>query len=80
MAWLTILAGSTAWLTVIFGGIILVIGILGQIFGIRKGRSIHPEDRRMGKVAFTVGSIVVALWIVTFITVRLLHFKTTGHW
>jgi hypothetical protein len=71
---------GSALFTVIFGGIILIVGILGQIFGIRKGRSLHPEDRRMGKVAFTVGSIVVALWIVTFITVRLLHFKTTGHW
>ena len=70
----------SALFTVIVGGIILIVGILGQIFGIRKGRSIHPEDRRIGRVAFTVGSIVVALWIVTFITVRLLHFKTTGHW
>jgi len=71
---------GSALFTVIFGGIILVVGLLGQIFGIRKGKSIHPEDRRMGRVVFTVGSIVVALWIVTFITVRLLHFKSTGHW
>ena len=71
---------GSALFTVIFGGIILVVGLLGQIFGIRKGRSVHPEDRRIGRVVFTVGSIVVALWIVTFVTVRLLHFKTTGHW
>jgi hypothetical protein len=71
---------GSALFTVIFGGIILIVGLLGQIFGIRKGRSIHPEDRRIGRVVFTVGSIVVALWIVTFVTVRLLHFKTTGHW
>jgi hypothetical protein len=71
---------GSALFTVIFGGIILIIGLLGQIFGIRKGRSLHPEDRRMGRVVFTVGSIVVALWIVTFVTVRLLHFKSTGHW
>ena len=71
---------GSALFTVIFGGIILIVGILGQIFGIRKGRSVHPEDRRMGRVAFTVGSIVVALWIVTFIAVRLLQFKETGHW
>ena len=69
-----------AWFTGILGAVLLIVGILGQIFGIRKGRSIHPEDRRMGRVAFTVGSIVVGLWVVTFITVRLLHFKTTGHW
>ena len=69
-----------AWFTVIFGGLILIIGILGQIFGIRKGRSSHPEDRRMGRVVFTVGSIVVGLWIVAFVTARLLQFKATGHW
>jgi hypothetical protein len=71
---------GSALFTVIFGGIILIVGLLGQIFGIRKGKSVHPEDRRMGRVVFTVGSIVVALWIITFVTVRLLHFKTTGHW
>jgi hypothetical protein len=71
---------GSALFTVIFGGVILIVGLLGQIFGIRKGKSIHPEDRRMGRVVFTVGSIVVALWIITFVTVRLLHFKTTGHW
>jgi hypothetical protein len=69
-----------AWFTVIFGGIILIIGLLGQIFGIRKGKSTHPEDRRLGKLVFTIGSVVVALWIVAFVTVRLLHLKTTGHW
>jgi hypothetical protein len=69
-----------AWFTVILGGIILLVGLLGQFFGIRKGMSTHPEDLRMGRLVFTVGSIVVALWLVTFFTVRLLHFKTTGHW
>jgi hypothetical protein len=69
-----------AWFTVIFGGIILLVGILGQFFGIRKGMSTHPEDLRLGRLVFTVGSIVVALWLVTFFVVRLLHFKTTGHW
>jgi hypothetical protein len=69
-----------ALFTVIFGGIILVIGLLGQIFGIRKGRSVHPEDKRMGRLVFTIGSVVVALWLITFVTVRLLEFKTNGHW
>jgi hypothetical protein len=69
-----------AWFTVIFGGIILIIGLLGQFFGIRKGMSTHPEDLRMGKLIFTIGSVVVVLWVVAFVTVRLLHFKTTGHW
>jgi len=69
-----------AWFTVIFGGIVLLIGLLGQIFGIRKGKSVHPEDKRMGRLIFTVGSVVVALWIVTFVAVHLLQLKTTGHW
>ena len=69
-----------AWFTVIFGGIILIIGLLGQIFGIRKGKSVHPEDKRMGRVIFTIGSVVVGLWIVAFATARLLQFKATGHW
>lgn len=69
-----------AWFTVVFGGIILIVGILGQIFGIRRGKSVHPEDKRMGRLIFTVGSVVVFLWIVTFVAVHLLQFKTTGHW
>ena len=71
---------GSALFTVIFGGIILIIGLLGQIFGLRKRRSTHPEDRRMGRLVFTVGSVVVGLWIIAFVTARLLHFKTTGHW
>ncbi len=69
-----------AWFTVIVGGIILIVGLLGQIFGIRKGRSGHPEDRRIGKLVFTIGSVVVGLWVIAFAAARLLHFKTTGHW
>lgn len=69
-----------AWFTVIFGGVILIIGLLGQIFGLRKGRSTHPEDRRFGRVVFTIGSIVVFLWLVAFTTTRILHHNTTGHW
>ncbi|MFY9938682.1 MAG: hypothetical protein WAK33_17505 [Silvibacterium sp.] len=69
-----------AWFTVIFGGVILIIGLLGQIFGLRKGRSTHPEDKRMGRLVFTVASVVVFLWIVAFTTARLLHHDFTGHW
>jgi hypothetical protein len=69
-----------AWFTVIFGGVILIIGLLGQIYGIREARSTHPQDKRIGRLVFTIGSVVVGLWIIAFVTVRLLHFKTTGHW
>jgi len=69
-----------AWFTVIFGGIILIVGLLGQIFGLQKRNSAHPEDRRMGRLVFTVASVVVFLWIVAFATARLLYHSTTGHW
>ncbi|HTA85223.1 MAG: hypothetical protein WBX22_21680 [Silvibacterium sp.] len=69
-----------AWFTLILGGVILLVGLLGQFFGLRKGRSSHPEDRHMGRVVFTVASVVVGLWIVAFITVRVLHLDITGHW
>jgi hypothetical protein len=69
-----------AWFTLIFGGLILIIGLLGQIFGIRRVRSGHPEDKRIGKLVFTIGSVVVGLWIVAFTAARLLHHSTTGHW
>jgi hypothetical protein len=69
-----------AWFTLIFGGIILLIGLLGQIFGVRRGRPAHPDDRRAGKLVMTVGSTVVGLWLVAFSVARLLHLHSTGHW
>jgi hypothetical protein len=69
-----------AWLTLVIGGTILVIGLLGQIFGIRRGNPAHPEDRRMGRMVVTIGSTVVGLWIVFFSVVHLLHLHTIGHW
>jgi uncharacterized membrane protein len=69
-----------AWFTVIFGGIILIVGLLGQIFGLRKEKSTQPEDKRLGRLVFTVASVVVFLWIVAFATARVLHHSTTGHW
>lgn len=68
-----------AWLTLVIGGTILVIGLLGQIFGIRRGTRAHPEDRRMGRIVVTIGSTVVGLWIVFFSVVHLLHLHTIGH-
>jgi hypothetical protein len=34
----------------------------------------------MGRLVFTVASVVVFLWIVAFATARLLYHSTTGHW
>ena len=68
-----------AWLTLIIGGTILVIGLLGQNFGIRRGKRGHPVDRRTGRLVVTIGSTVVGLWIVFFSVVHLLHLHTLGH-
>jgi hypothetical protein len=69
-----------AWFTLIFGGTILLIGLLGQIFGIRRRRAAHPHDRQARMLILTVGSAVVGLWLVAFSVAQLLHLHTTGHW
>ena len=68
-----------AWLTLIVGGSILIIGLLGQTFGTRRGNPAHPEDKRVGKIVVTIGSAVVGLWLVAFSVVQLLHLHTVGH-
>lgn len=69
-----------AWFTLITGGIILLIGLLGQIFGTRRGSPAHPDDKRVGKIVVSIGSAVVGLWLVAFSVVHLLHLHTVGHW
>jgi uncharacterized membrane protein YiaA len=63
----------TAWLTLIIGGVILIIGLLGQIFGIRGGKSGHPADKRVGTIVVSIGSVVVGVWIASLAAIRLLH-------
>jgi hypothetical protein len=50
----------------------MLIGIGGQI-GIRKTSTLAPGDRRIRNVIFTVGSLVIGLWIVAFSAARFLH-------
>jgi hypothetical protein len=69
-----------AWLTLIIGGVILITGLLGQMFGTRHGNPAHPDDKRVGKIVVTIGSAVVGLWLVAFSAVQLLHLHTVGHW
>lgn len=71
---------AMAWFTLLFGGAILIIGLLGQIYGIRRRDPAHPEDRKARKLVVTIGSMVVGLWLVAFSAARLLHLHTTGHW
>jgi len=68
-----------AWLTLVIGGIILLIGLIGQFFGIRRGRPAHPEDKRVGRLVITIGSTVVGLWLVAFSVAYLLKGHTFGH-
>ncbi len=69
-----------AWLTLIIGGAVLIIGLLGQVFGIRRGHPAHPEDRRVGRIVITIGSTVVGLWLVAFSVAHLLELHAVGHW
>lgn len=69
-----------AWFTLITGGIILIIGLLGQIFGTRRGNPTHPDDKRVGKLVVTIGSAVVGLWMVAFSAAHLLQLHVVGHW
>lgn len=69
-----------AWLTLFIGGIVLLAGICGQCFGIRRKAPGHPADRRVGKMVVTIGSTVVGLWLVAFSVVHLIHLHTVGRW
>lgn len=69
-----------AYLTLIIGGVILVIGVLGQFFGLRRGPRMNPEDKQRAKLVFTIGSAVVALWIVFFAVSHLMRLQVVGRW
>ncbi len=69
-----------AWLTLIVGGVILLIGLLGQRFATWHENPTHPADRRVGKIVLTIGSTVVGLWLVAFSVVHLLHMHQVGRW
>jgi hypothetical protein len=71
---------TMAWFTLIFGGLILLVGLFGQVFGIRRKAPSHPQDRKAGRIVLTVASAVVGLWLVAFSVARLLHLSHTGHW
>jgi hypothetical protein len=72
----------TAWLTLLLGGVVLVLGLLGQFYGIRvtKPRPSPPDDRRMARIVLTIGSTVVGLWLVFFSVAHLLRLHSVGRW
>lgn len=59
--------------TIIIGGILLVGGLLGQMFGTRHLSPTSKADRRASKVIATVGSVVIACWIVAFVVAHVMH-------
>jgi len=69
-----------SWLTLVIGGVILVVGVLGQFFGVRRGPRVHPEDRRMGRLVLTIGSTVVGLWLVFIAVAHLMRLQVIGRW
>jgi len=62
-----------AWITLTLGALLMGIGIGGQIFGTRKSSRLAPQDRHARNWVFTVGSLVVGLWIVAFSAAHYLH-------
>lgn len=71
---------ARALLTLILGGLVLIVGLYGQFFGIRYGNPTHPNDRRTGRLVLTIGSTVVGLWLVAFSVAHLLRLHTIGRW
>jgi hypothetical protein len=69
-----------AWLTLIIGGIVLVVGLIGQFFFIRRGNPTHPEDRRTGRIIITIGSTVVGLWVLFLSLAHLMRLHSVGRW
>lgn len=70
----------TAWFTLIIGGTILIIGLLGQIFGMRRGNPAHPDSKHIGKIVASIGTLVVGAWIVAFSAAHLLRLYSVGRW
>jgi hypothetical protein len=68
-----------AWITLIIGGAVLLAGLLGQCFGIRRGIPAHPADKRVGKLVISIGSAVVGLWLAAFSVAHLLHMHAVNH-
>jgi hypothetical protein len=66
------------WIALIIGLALLITGIVGQFRGIGRNAASRTEGPRLLKWIFTIGSVVVGLWIITFFAARLLHFHYTS--
>lgn len=71
---------TVTWLTLTVGILLMAVGLLGQIYGIRKSTRLAPHDRPVRKWILTVGSLVAGLWIVAFSAAHYLHYHHSGRW
>lgn len=69
-----------AWFTLILGALLMIVGLGGQTFGLRKTSRLGAEDHPARKWIITVGSLVVGLWIVAYSAAHVLHHHHTGSW
>ena len=69
---------TLTWCTLAVGVVLMVIGLSGQIFGVRKANVLAHHDRPVRKWVLTVGSVVVGLWIVAFSAAHFLHHQHIG--
>lgn len=69
-----------AWFTLLFGALLIAVGVGGQIFATRKTSRLASYDRHVRRWVFTIGSLVIGLWIVAFSAAHVLHHHTSGHW
>jgi hypothetical protein len=68
-----------AWFTLTVAALLMIIGLAGQIFGVRKSSQLASQDRPVRKWILTVGSLVAGLWVVAFSAAQFLHHHS-GRW
>ena len=68
------------WVILAVGVVLIVIGVGGQTFGLRKRNKLASYDRPARLWIVTVAFIVVGLWAVAFSAAHFLSLHATGHW
>ncbi|MGC2636407.1 MAG: hypothetical protein WA294_04465 [Acidobacteriaceae bacterium] len=71
---------TVTWITLTVGVLLMIVGLAGQIFGVRKTSRLADHDRPVRKWILTVGSLVLGLWIVAFSAAHYLHHHHSGRW
>jgi hypothetical protein len=55
-----------AWATVIIGVGLLLMGILGQRFGLYGHRAAHPDEKRAGLFLLRIAGLLIGLWLLIY--------------